>query len=66
MASSLGRVNGGTLSYTDDTAALNTTYSYRIEALDPASNHSPQSTALTLTTAATRQFTLLPVADTYS
>jgi hypothetical protein len=48
----VGSVNATTTSYTDNTAAPNTTYSYTIEAYDVASppNVSAQSSAATVTT----------------
>jgi fibronectin type 3 domain-containing protein len=48
----IGQVNGTTTSYTDSTAAVNTTYSYTIEAFDSASpsNVSSPSSAAGVTT----------------
>jgi chitodextrinase len=42
-----------TTSYTDSTVSPSTAYSYTVDAFDAAGNHSPQSTALPITTPAT-------------
>src|SRR5207244_1118928 len=43
-------VGGSTLSYSDTSVAAGTTYSYTVDAFDAAGNHSPQSTAASVTT----------------
>ncbi len=48
----LGTTGGSTTTYTDSTVAPSTAYSYTVDAFDNAGNHSPQSTALPVTTPA--------------
>jgi chitodextrinase len=48
---SIGTVNGSTLSYADKTVASVTTYTYTVDAYDAAGNHSPQSSPASITTA---------------
>jgi chitodextrinase len=50
--SSLATVPGSSLSYSDATASPTTTYSYAVDAVDAGGNHSPKSSAATVTTPA--------------
>ena len=49
---SLGTTSGRTTTYTDSTVQPSTTYSYTVDAVDAAGDHSAQSTALPVTTPA--------------
>ncbi len=59
----LATVAGGTLNYADATAAPATTYSYAVDAFDPAGNHSAPSSPVSVTTGSS--YTFGPVADAY-
>src|ERR1022692_398477 len=48
----IGTTGGTTTTYTDSTVAPSTSYSYTVDAFDAAGNHSPQSSALPVTTPA--------------
>jgi chitodextrinase len=50
--SAIGTSGGGATTYTDSTVAPSTAYSYTVDAVDIAGNHSPKSTLLSITTPA--------------
>lgn len=64
--SPIDTVDGATLTYTDYTAMLSTTYTYHVKAVDLAGNQSLQSNGVNIVIPDTVQITLQPVADTYS
>jgi chitodextrinase len=64
----IATVDGNTLSYSDRGLAAGTSYTYTVDAVDRAGNHSTQSNAITATTPAivpTTTSTFTSVADTY-
>jgi hypothetical protein len=61
----LDAVGGTTTSFSDTTVAPGTTHSYTVDAFDASGNHSPQSSAVSVTTPSTATVTVTPVADTY-
>ncbi|MGB0388661.1 MAG: DUF7594 domain-containing protein [Ardenticatenaceae bacterium] len=63
--SRLDSVDGTTLTYTDDSALLDTNYSYRVDAVDPGGNNSALSSPVSLRTPDARTLTLTPEADSY-
>jgi hypothetical protein len=59
-------VAGDSISYSDVTAQPGTTYSYTVDAFDAAGNHSPPSTAASVTTPSSIVgLTATPAADAY-
>ncbi len=60
---SVATVSGAVLTYSDYSAALNTSYTYSVDAFDAAGNHSAQSSPISVATSPTE--TMFPVADTY-
>ena len=63
--SALKTLSGSTLQYVDINAALNTTYEYTVEAVDPSGHHSLQPPSVSVSTATTVTLTFGPTADTY-
>ena len=62
----LTTVSGTTLTYSDHTVQPGTSYSYTVDAFDPAGNHSAQSTPASVTTPAMpSSLTFAVQADTY-
>ncbi len=59
----IASVNGATWSYADTAVAMGTSYSYRVDAVDGAGNHSSPSAAVNVTTPSS--FSFGPVADAY-
>ena len=63
---SIVTVSNSTLSYSDTTASLATTYQYSVDAFDGAGNHSAASNPVSVTTPdVPTSLTLSPEADTY-
>jgi chitodextrinase len=62
----IATVSGSSLTYTDNTVSASTTYTYTVDALDAAGNHSAQSSPVSVTTPALPSSLTFDVgADTY-